>query len=159
VDAVFHVEHQVFNYRVAGIMIEKEYVLLHRSKLETHWSLPGGRVKLGEDAKLSLQREMVEELALDVKITDYLWTVENFFAYAGKEIHEIGLYFRITADQPLPFHGGKEFTVQEAERLVFKWVPLRELDQYAMYPELVKNKLLSGSLQPDYLFVNDLQNA
>lgn len=158
-DAVFHVEHQVFNYRVAGVLIENGYVLLHRSKIETHWSLPGGRVKLGEDAKVSLQREMVEELALDIKITRYLWTVENFFSYAGKEIHELGLYFKIKADKTLPFHGGEEFTVQEAERLVFKWVPLKGLNQYAMFPVAVKNKLLTGSLQPDYLFVNDLQNA
>lgn len=40
-DAVFHVEHQVFNYRVAAVMIEDGRVLLHRAKKETNWSLPG----------------------------------------------------------------------------------------------------------------------
>ncbi|MFG6497086.1 NUDIX hydrolase [Fictibacillus sp. UD] len=159
-DAVFHVEHQVFNYRVAAVMIEDGRILLHRAKQETNWSLPGGRVKLGEDAKASLQREMKEELDLQVTVDRFLWTVENFFTYAAKEIHEVGLYFRLTAENPLPFHKGEEFTVLEAERLVFKWVPLQDLNQYVLYPEVVKNKLISGSFEPDYFLVNsDLQNV
>ncbi|MDM5314550.1 NUDIX hydrolase [Fictibacillus sp. b24] len=159
-DAVFHVEHQVFNYRVAAVMIEDGRVLLHRAKKETNWSLPGGRVKLGEDAKASLQREMKEELDLQVTVDRFLWTVENFFTYSEKEIHEVGLYFRLTAENPLPFHNGEEFTVLEAERLVFKWVPLQDLNQYVLYPEVVKNKLISGSFEPDYFLVNsDLQNV
>ena len=158
-DAVFHVEHQVFNYRVAAVMIKDGRVLIHRSKKETNWSLPGGRVKLGEDAKASLQREMLEELALQIEVDRYLWTVENFFTYAEKEIHEVGLYFKITAKGALPLHDG-EFTVLEKERLVFKWVPIEDLNQYVLNPEVVKNKLLSGSYEPDYFLVSgDLQNV
>ncbi|MBY6037506.1 NUDIX hydrolase [Fictibacillus nanhaiensis] len=158
-DVVFHVEHQVFNYRVAGIFIQNNHVLIHRSKMETHWSLPGGRVKLGEDARSSLKREMQEELAIGVEPVNHLWTVDNFFTYNNKQFHEVGLYFSIESKQPLPYYEGKEFTVEEAERLVFKWVPLKKLNEYELYPEVVKNKLMTGSMQSDYFFVNDLQNA
>ncbi|WNB92173.1 NUDIX hydrolase [Bacillus sp. NEB1478] len=158
-DVVFHVEHKVFNYRTAGVFIENNHVLIHRSKRETHWSLPGGRVKLGEDAKSSLKREMQEELALKVDVTRHLWTVENFFTYNQKEIHEIGLYFSVKAEQILPFHDGKEFTVEEADRLVFKWVPLQMLNDYDLNPTIVKNKLLSGSLESDYFFVSEWQRV
>jgi 8-oxo-dGTP pyrophosphatase MutT (NUDIX family) len=158
-DAVFHVEHQVFNYRVAGILIQDGHVLIHRSKLETHCSLPGGRVKLREDARTSLKREMAEELALDVDVLNHLCTIENFFTYNGKNIHEVGLYFELLAPDPLPLHHGEEFTVEEAERLVFKWVPLKGLTAYKLYPEVIKNKLMTGSLESDYIFVNDLQNV
>jgi ADP-ribose pyrophosphatase YjhB (NUDIX family) len=153
-DAVFHVEHQVFNYRVAGVMIKEGSVLMHRAKTETNWSLPGGRVKLGEDAQTSLHREMKEELDLNVTVDGFLWTVENFFTYAEKEIHEVGLYFKITAKNPLLLHDGEEFTVLEADRLVFKWVPLEKLDEYVLYPEAVKEKLKKGSFEPDY-FLED----
>ncbi|WP_144696680.1 NUDIX hydrolase [Fictibacillus phosphorivorans] len=153
-DAVFHVEHQVFNYRVAGVLIREGRVLLHRAKAETNWSLPGGRVKLGEDAQTSLKREMKEELDLNVKVNGFLWTVENFFTYAEKEIHEVGLYFKITAKNPLPFHNGEEFTVLEADRLVFKWVPLENLNEYVLYPQVVKEKLEKGSFEPDYFLVD-----
>jgi 8-oxo-dGTP pyrophosphatase MutT (NUDIX family) len=158
-DAVFHVEHQVFNYRVAGVLMQDGHVLIHRSKLETHWSLPGGRVKLGEDARTSLKREMVEELALDVETLNHLCTIENFFTYKGKNIHEVGLYFEIKACDPFSLYNGEEFTVKEAERLVFKWVHLKDLSDYKLYPEVVKNKLITGSLESDYFFVDDLQNV
>lgn len=153
-DAVFHVEHQVFNYRVAAVMIKEGRVLMHRAKAETNWSLPGGRVKLGEDAKSSLQREMKEELDLNVTVDGFLWTVENFFTYAEKDIHEVGLYFKITAKKPLPLHDGEEFTVLEADRLVFKWVALEELDEYVLYPQVVKEKLKECSFEPDYFLVD-----
>jgi len=153
-DAVFHVEHQVFNYRVAAVIIKEGRVLMHRAKAETNWSLPGGRVKLGEDAKSSLQREMKEELDLKVTVDGFLWTVENFFTYAEKEIHEVGLYFKITAKKPLPLHDGEEFTVLEADRLVFKWVALEELDEYVLYPQVVKEKLKECSFEPDYFLVD-----
>lgn len=158
-DAVFHVEHQVFNYRVAGVLIQDGHVLIHRSKIETHWSLPGGRVKLGEDARTSLKREMVEELALDVETVNHLCTIENFFTYNGKNIHEVGLYFGLKTHGHLSLYNGEEFTVEEAERLVLKWVPIGDLLAYKLYPEVIKNKLMTGSLESDYVFVNDLQNV
>ncbi|MBN3553688.1 NUDIX hydrolase [Fictibacillus nanhaiensis] len=152
-DAVFHVEHQVFNYRVAAVMIKEGRVLMHRAKAETNWSLPGGRVKLGEDAQTSLKREMKEELDVNVTVDGFLWTVENFFTYAEKEIHEVGLYFKITENKALPLHNGEEFTVLEADRLVFKWVPLEKLNEYVLYPQVVKEKLKKGSFEPDYFLV------
>ncbi|MDR7073988.1 NUDIX hydrolase [Fictibacillus barbaricus] len=158
-DVVFHVEHEVFNYHAAGVLINNGYVLIHRSKRETHWSLPGGRVKLGEDAKSSLRREIMEELALEAEVKEHLWTVENFFTYNQKKIHEIGIYFKVDTHQLLPLHNGEEFTVEEAERLVFKWVPLEDLKDYELNPAVVKNKLMSGSLESDYFFVSDLQNV
>ncbi|MFC0236962.1 NUDIX hydrolase [Fictibacillus phosphorivorans] len=153
-DAVFHVEHQVFNYRVGAVMIKEGRVLMHRAKTETNWSLPGGRVKLGEDAKMSLKREMKEELDLNVTVDGFLWTVENFFTYAEKEIHEVGLYFKITDENPLPLHDGEEFTVLEADRLVFKWVSLEDLNEYVLHPQVVKEKLIEGSFEPDYFLVD-----
>jgi ADP-ribose pyrophosphatase YjhB (NUDIX family) len=121
--------------------------------------LPGGRVKLGEDARTSLKREMVEELALGVEALNHLCTIENFFTYKGKNIHEIGLYFEMKGCDSLSLYNGEEFTVEEAERLVFKWIHLKDLSDYKLYPEVVKNKLMTGSLESDYFFVDDLQNV
>jgi 8-oxo-dGTP pyrophosphatase MutT (NUDIX family) len=158
-DVVFHVEQRVFNYRVVGLLIKNNHVLIHRSKMETHWSLPGGRIKLGEDARTSLAREMMEELEVEVEETEYLWTIENFFTYKEKKFHEVGLYFKISTKDSLPYHNGEEFTVEEAERLVFQWVPLGQLKEYALYPESVKEKLVNGSFEPGYILENDFQKA
>lgn len=40
-DVVFKTERAVFNYRVAGIWIEDDHMLLHKAVNERHWSLPG----------------------------------------------------------------------------------------------------------------------
>lgn len=44
-DVVFHTEQEVFNYRVAGIWIKDNRILIHRASDDTIWSLPGGRVR------------------------------------------------------------------------------------------------------------------
>ena len=37
-----------FNYRVVGIAVNGNQVLLHRAENDDFWSLPGGRVELLE---------------------------------------------------------------------------------------------------------------
>jgi 8-oxo-dGTP diphosphatase len=40
--------------------------------LEGHWELPGGKVEPGESLKTALQRELLEELGLAVRVGDEL---------------------------------------------------------------------------------------
>ncbi|MFD4707452.1 NUDIX domain-containing protein [Gottfriedia sp. NPDC058432] len=90
-DVVFKSENRVFNLRVAGIWIENGHVLIHRLATDTIWSLPGGRIQFNEESHLSLKREFIEELGIEVEIDRMMWTVENFFSYKGNDIHEVGL--------------------------------------------------------------------
>ncbi|TDL30887.1 NUDIX domain-containing protein [Jeotgalibacillus sp. S-D1] len=155
-DAVFQVPDAVFNYRVAGVWIEKNHVLLHRQANDAYWALPGGRVKVMEDSKTSLVREMQEELGCDVKITKLLWVAENFFKYAQNNFHEIGFYYSISSSsEDFPFQKG-EFFGAEGERLVYKWVAINELENLVIYPEFLKTSLTKLPLTPEHVVVNDL---
>lgn len=40
------------------------------------WEFPGGKIEPNEDKKTALHREIREELAVDIKVTDFLCTVE-----------------------------------------------------------------------------------
>ena len=82
-----------FNYRVVGIAVNSDSVLLHQADGESFWTFPGGRAELGEPAETTLRREMKEELNTEVDIIRPLWFVENFFVHLGKRYHEIALYF------------------------------------------------------------------
>lgn len=73
------------------------HVLLHRDKNDSHWSLPGGRVRIGEESSESLEREFQEELGIDIEVEHILWTSENFFQYHGRNFHEIGFYYKVNA--------------------------------------------------------------
>ncbi|HWI50236.1 MAG TPA: NUDIX domain-containing protein, partial [Rummeliibacillus sp.] len=76
-DAVFKTVQGIFNYRVAGVLVQEGHILTHKSVNDSFWSLPGGRVKILEQAQYGLQREFQEELGVDVQIERLLWSVEN----------------------------------------------------------------------------------
>ncbi len=80
-----------FNYRVVGVAIHDDSVLLHRAAGESFWTLPGGRAEHGETAEQTIRREMLEELETDVHVDRLLWVVENFFEYDGLSYHELAL--------------------------------------------------------------------
>ena len=75
-----------FNYRIVGVAIHDDAVLLHRADHESFWTLPGGRAEHGETAEETIQREMREELETDVHVDRLLWIVENFFEYRRPEL-------------------------------------------------------------------------
>ena len=116
-----------FNYRVVGVAIHDEMVLLHRAGSEPFWSLPGGRAEMGEAAEDTIRREMHEELSTDVEVRRLLWLVENFFDYDGLSYHELALYFLIRfppGSRPLT---QRAFEATDGDtRLQFKWFPLDE---------------------------------
>lgn len=118
--------HRRFNYRVVGVAIHDDSVLLHRADHESFWTLPGGRAELGETAEQTITREMLEELDTDVHVDRLLWVVENFFEYDGVSYHELALYFL------MHFHPGSAPLHSEAfdgaegdVTLRFRWFPLR----------------------------------
>lgn len=119
-----------FNYRVAGVAVHENSVLLHQAEGEAFWTFPGGRVEVGETAEETLRREMKEEIDADVEVVRLLWFVESFFTYADIHSHEIALYFlmRLPAAckylvQSGPFYGLE----QEGEvKLTFQWFPRQQ---------------------------------
>ncbi|MRG87184.1 NUDIX hydrolase [Salinibacillus xinjiangensis] len=152
-DATFRMENTIFNYRVAAVMIEDNHVLLHKQVHDKHWALPGGRVKVLEDSKTTVVREVKEELDLDVKVAHLLWMTENFFTYNAKDFHELGLYYRVfpeTGDFVLrkePFYG------EEGEHLIYQWIPIEKLEEIVLQPEFLKTSLKEIPTSPEHLIV------
>ena len=115
--------NQRFNFRVVGIALHNDHVLLHRTPQESFLTFPGGRAELGETTEQTLGREMREELAAEVEIIRLLWVVENFFDYDARRYHELAFYFLMRLPDNSPYlnqstpHAG-----QEAEpELIFQW--------------------------------------
>src|SRR5690349_19597386 len=85
-----------FNHRAVGVCADDGHVLLHRSVNDDFWSLPGGRIELGESSSQAIVREMREELGLDAHTERLLWVVENFFTHGNVSHHELGMYYLIS---------------------------------------------------------------
>lgn len=150
-DVVFKSENKVFNLRVAGIWIENGHVLIHRLASDTIWSLPGGRIKFNEESRLSLKREIKEELGIEIEIDQMMWTVENFFSYKGNDIHEVGLYYKINSENKLTNSLNESFYGIEGDRLIFKWVSLENLEEIELYPEFLRKKLKEVSTENHFI--------
>jgi 8-oxo-dGTP pyrophosphatase MutT (NUDIX family) len=73
----FNRSDECFNFRVAGIAIDNDHVLLHRAVGETFWTCPGGRAEIGETTSQTLVREIKEELNEDIEVVRLcgLWKI------------------------------------------------------------------------------------
>ena|SRR6266700_847005 len=121
----FDKDNNRFNYRIVGIALRGDSVLLHQATGDAFWTFPGGRAEFGETAEQTLKREMIEEIHAEVEIVRLLWFVENFFRYADMNYHEIALYFLMRLPPADNFMTGTgPFRGKEADvELTFQWVP------------------------------------
>jgi 8-oxo-dGTP diphosphatase len=65
---------------VGGVIIARDHVLLIRrgsAPLKGEWSIPGGMLEIGETIVQGVQREMLEETALEVKVLDLIEVFER----------------------------------------------------------------------------------
>lgn len=74
----FDRDNKRFNFRIAGVSIHNNKILLHRTEKDSFWTLPGGRNEFNEFSKDTLLREMKEEIGENVEIERLLW-VRNFY--------------------------------------------------------------------------------
>ena len=113
-----------FNYRVVGVAIHNDVVLLHRIDRDPFWTLPGGRPEHGETAEQTIRREMFEEIETQVVVERLLWVVENFFDYDGLSYHELSLYFLVRFRPDSMRLRTETFEGADANvPLKFRWVP------------------------------------
>jgi ADP-ribose pyrophosphatase YjhB (NUDIX family) len=131
-----------FTYRIGGITIHQERVLFQKATADpskTFWFLPGGRAELCESAAETLQREMIEELNVAVTIERPVFLLENFFEEDAVPHHELGIYFlmQLPPDSYLCQQDGPFVREEEANLpLIFEWLPLDQLAQLAIQPNL-----------------------
>src|SRR5210317_2614401 len=69
---------------VAVILDSKNNVLITRRAADAHqgglWEFPGGKVEDGEDLAVALQRELLEELGIEIGRTSPLIAVQHDYA-------------------------------------------------------------------------------
>lgn len=151
-----------FTYRVAGVALHEQHVLLQSSSDTNFWFMPGGRAEMLESAHTTIHREMLEELGVEVHIERLLWLVENFFVYRGRAGHELALYFLITIP-PLPhlYRRDAPFKLpdEQGTMLTYNWFPLDKLDTITVYPTFLRHKLQHLSDEIEHIVHTDEESV
>lgn len=144
-DILLKVDNNIFSYRVAGICISNNKVLLHKTKSKDGYAFPGGHVMFGESAESALSREFLEEIGINVFVEELKWIHENFFTMRSNPCHQICLFYKVSLlDSSIVSKSvfkGKE----ENSDIYFEWVPLNKLNKIKIYPENAPQLLESVS--------------
>ena len=155
-DLTIDIEGYKLNIRAVGIIIHNNKVLFHKSTNREYYALIGGRVKIGEDSKSTVKRELEEELGKEVEVEQFLGIIENFFVKDKAKYHEILFIYKVE------FKNDKdkkiETTLENAEgekNLKYYWIDINELDEYKIVPSEIK-KILKEKKYPFGIIVNNI---
>ncbi len=142
-----------FRFRVAGVAIYHQNVLLNRLANENFWFMPGGGVNLQETSNHALLREMHEELHEQVKVRRLLWIVEHIFQEDLKIYHSLSFFYRMAfqVDSPVYRHQGPFPGKEEQEGLVFQWHCVNDLENLILYPTFLRTALRTLPKYPVHL--------
>ncbi|MBD5526191.1 MAG: NUDIX domain-containing protein [Lachnospiraceae bacterium] len=146
-DILFNTEEFVFSYRVGGLLIKNNKILLQKPKNDD-FAIIGGHVSCLETTAETLKREFEEELHAKIEIDSLFAVGEVFFPWGQKPCHQICLYYKVNLlnDDDIPsdgsFHKHDDLD-NESIDLDFCWVPLEELKNgLKVYPlELIPHIL------------------
>lgn len=145
-DILFKNDDFVFSYRVGGILIVDDKILLQRPKNDDY-AIIGGHIASMETSKETLIREFSEELHADIAVDELIAIGEIYFPWGDKPCHQLCLYYKVHLldNSILPdgvFHGYDELDNERVD-LDFCWVPLDDLKNgIKVYPlEIVEHIL------------------
>src|SRR6202166_3550658 len=115
----------MFNVRVYGILLGKNRDVLVSDEFirgNQYTKFPGGGLEHGEGTRDCLKREFKEEMNLDVRVKDHLYTTDFFQMSAFNPEHQIiSIYYRVEALEEIrvPLRT-KLFDFDEAQMEVYR---------------------------------------
>lgn len=152
-----------FQYKVTGIILHNNKVLLTTVEGLDFWHVPGGRVEHLESSMTALQREIQEELNSPCKIERLLWIFENMFYLPAWQcnVHELVFYYLISLPDIAAIYNmdsifGMDQWDGKPVKLEFKWFALTELQTINLAPKFLQQGLLDLPTLPQHIIINEL---
>lgn len=144
-DISFKTDEGRFNYRVAGIIIHDNKLLVMKDEHAPYYYIPGGRVSMNELSEDAIIREIREELNAEVKINRMLWVNENLFheQYLHENYHEICFWYLLDMTDDKLINKENEFIHKDNEEknLTFYWKDINEIKDLNIYPLFIKKNI------------------
>lgn len=140
-DLTFKTDYGYFNYRVGGIIINDNKILMVKNSNNDYYYSVGGRVKFGETARCAIVREAKEETGLDFEIERLAFIHENFFVEESKgNYHELAFFYLLKPLEDLS-KIKCESTTENGISETLEWLDIDSLEKYKLFPSFYKTEL------------------
>jgi len=115
---------------VYAILRNKDQILVCHNKTNSKLALPGGGIEAGEDHKIALKRELLEETGIvDIQINQLVHQIQNYFYYEPEDLAmDAEIYFyECSTDtyEVLP-----DDQIDDEEAYGFEWMTIQEAVEY-----------------------------
>lgn len=152
-DISFKTTEGRFNYRVAGLIVKDNKLLIMQDKGQPYFYVPGGRIKMNEKSVDAVKREIQEELGVEVNVDRMLWINENFFKEETSEeqFHEVCFFYLVEFKENEDLKGN-EFVVDEEGKIhTYYWKTLDEIKYINLYPQFLREKIVDLPLHINHI--------
>ena len=76
---------------VAAVIRENGRILITQRRDDAHlarlWEFPGGKVEVGESLEIALQREILEELGIQIRVDGEFFTIDHEYPSRSVRLH------------------------------------------------------------------------
>lgn len=150
-------EEGAFKYRVAGVIVKDDKLLMVNICNNGFYCLPGGHIHLGEDSLTAINREIGEEVGITCKSVKLISLIENFFIAKNRKMHEVCYFYLIEPNEDIET---KDYDIVENDEgvmkpLHFKWCPLNELETVDFRPNQLVEKLKNKNFELEHFIVKE----
>ena len=162
-DIFFRTGDFVFSFRVGGLLIHDNRILLQKSRDQEDYYIIGGHPVSLETTKDALKREFKEELGTDIGVDHMIAVAEAFYPWEGVPWHQICFYYKVHLEDegsmPLDgvIHGHDELDNQKFD-LDFCWVLLDRLKNgLKLYPPQLIPVILEDKKEISHFIYDELR--
>jgi 8-oxo-dGTP pyrophosphatase MutT (NUDIX family) len=144
----FKVEKNLFNYRIAGLVVREDgKFLIQTATAVDFYTLPGGRIEMLENSREALRRELMEELEIDTEIGEMFLFLENFFDYDGLEFHELNQFYTTKILGGKKIQNLEDFEDAEGKGITSSWVTKEEIKDMDLRPYYLKDIIINSDMK------------
>ena len=132
----------LFTYRVAGLVINDNKLLVAKRVDHPVYYIIGGGVEINETSEEAIIREIMEETGLKLNIAKLAYIQERFLKVNEIKHHEIVFFYLMEVKTDIKITNNT-FTDQGFKETLH-WLPLGQLKKYNIVPDFLKHKSLKN---------------
>jgi len=130
----------------------KLLVMHHCDSDGTYYILPGGGQRNGESLIAAVKRECLEEAGIKVAVGEVMYIrdyIGDNYEFAEKPgFHQVEIMFKCEILDGSEIGNGKQM---DERQIGVSWLLLDELDQYRLFPAILKDVLKDNKKESIYL--------